>query len=175
MSARQEHVVVIGAGFAGLAVAKGLLGSGVRVTVIDKRNFHLFQPLLYQVATGALSPANIATPVRSLFKRDPRFHVRLDEVMAIDLQSRQVMLADSDTPVSFDTLVVATGMQTQYFGNDHWAAMAPGLKTVEDALEIRNGSRTDAARPDVCGGGRRSDRSGIGRRHRRDCPLHAGR
>jgi NADH:ubiquinone reductase (H+-translocating) len=137
MSAGQEHVVVIGAGFAGLAVAKGLMGSGARVTVIDKRNFHLFQPLLYQVATGALSPANIATPVRSLFKRDPRFHVRLDEVTAIDLQSRQVMLADSDTPVSFDTLVVATGMQTQYFGNEHWAALAPGLKTVEDALEIR--------------------------------------
>lgn len=137
MTGEQGRVVVIGAGFAGLAVAKGLLNSGAHVTVIDKRNFHLFQPLLYQVATGGLSPANIATPVRSLFRDDPRFHVRLGEVTAIDLQARHVLLLDEETPIPFDTLIVATGMHTQYFGNDQWAELAPGLKTIEDALDIR--------------------------------------
>lgn len=137
MTDEQGRVVVIGAGFAGLAVAKGLLGSGAHVTVIDKRNFHLFQPLLYQVATGGLSPANIATPVRSLFRGDPRFHVRMGEVTAIDLQARHVLLAGEETPIPFDTLIVATGMHTQYFGNDGWAELAPGLKTIEDALDIR--------------------------------------
>ncbi|MBW4435543.1 MAG: NAD(P)/FAD-dependent oxidoreductase [Pleurocapsa minor GSE-CHR-MK-17-07R] len=137
MTGEQGRVVVIGAGFAGLAVAKGLLGSGAHVTVIDKRNFHLFQPLLYQVATGGLSPANIATPVRSLFRGDPRFHVRMGEVTAIDLQARHVLLAGEETPIPFDTLIVATGMHTQYFGNDGWAELAPGLKTIEDALDIR--------------------------------------
>jgi NADH dehydrogenase len=130
-----HRVVIVGGGFGGLAVAKGLKEAPVEVTLIDRRNFHLFQPLLYQVATGGLSPANIATPLRSLLSGQKNARVLLGEATAFDLDGRRVLLRDGEVP--YDTLVVATGAQHHYFGHDEWSADAPGLKTIEDALEIR--------------------------------------
>ena len=131
-----QQIVIIGSGFTGLAVAKGLAGAHCRVTVIDKRNFHLFQPLLYQVATGALSPANIATPIRAVLKRARNVTVLLGEVVEIELAARLVMLASGET-VQYDTLILAPGVQTQYFRHPEWEPLAPGLKSIEDALTIR--------------------------------------
>jgi NADH:quinone reductase (non-electrogenic) len=130
-----HHVVIIGGGFGGLHAAKALRRGPVRVTLIDKRNFHLFQPLLYQVATGGLSPADISHPLRSVFARDRHVSVVMAEVSDIDVTQRRVILRDGS--LTYDTLVIATGASHQYFGHDEWAPQAPGLKTIEDALAIR--------------------------------------
>src|SRR5271163_3061806 len=129
------HVVIVGGGFGGVAAARGLAGAACQVTLVDRRNYHLFQPLLYQVATAALSPADIATPIRSLFRLQPNVRVLLGEVVGVRPATREVMIRRSS--LSYDYLVVATGAQHSYFGKDDWAAYAPGLKTLEDATEIR--------------------------------------
>ena len=130
-----HRVVIIGGGFAGLSAALGLRRTAVDITLVDRRNFHLFQPLLYQVATGGLSPANISAPLRSVLKRQKNARVLLAEVCDFDLANRRVILTDG--VLDYDTLVVATGATHHYFGNDHWESLAPGLKTIEDATEIR--------------------------------------
>jgi NADH dehydrogenase len=130
------HVVIVGGGFAGLYAGKFLKNAPVKVTLIDKRNFHLFQPLLYQVATGALSPADISSPLRLVLRGHNNTQIILDEVTDIDPQQKQVILRGHE-PLSYDALVVATGVSHHYFGNDQWEKFAPGLKTIEDALEIR--------------------------------------
>ena len=128
--------MIVGAGFAGLNAAKALKGADVDVTIIDRRNFHLFQPLLYQVAMAALNPSDIAFPIRSVFRRQANVvRVLLGEVADVDLDHRQ--LAFDGKVVEYDYLVVATGATHSYFGNDDWEHLAPGLKTVEDALTIR--------------------------------------
>jgi NADH dehydrogenase len=133
----QSHrVVIVGGGFGGLAAAQNLKRAPVQVTLIDQRNFHLFQPLLYQVATGWLSPANIATTLRAALKRQKNIQVILGEAQAIDVAGRRVILDHG--AVDYDTLVLATGASHSYFGNDQWQTIAPGLKTVEDATEIRS-------------------------------------
>lgn len=131
----EQHIVIIGGGFGGLNVAKGLKDAPVRITLIDRRNHHLFQPLLYQVATGALSPADIATPLRSLLKEQKNTRVLLGEVVDVDVANKKVVMTDGE--LSYDTLIVATGARHHYFGNEQWQRYAPGLKTVEDATEIR--------------------------------------
>jgi NADH dehydrogenase len=131
----QQRVVIVGGGFGGLYAAKALGGASVDVTLIDKRNFHLFQPLLYQVATGSLSPADISSPLRVVLSRYRNVHVLMDEVIDIDPQQQQVKLRGESLP--YDTLILATGVSHHYFGNDDWEPSAPGLKTVEDALEMR--------------------------------------
>ncbi|MFL5330613.1 MAG: NAD(P)/FAD-dependent oxidoreductase [Gemmataceae bacterium] len=128
-------MVIIGGGFGGLNAAQGLASAQVQVTLIDRRNFHLFQPLLYQVATGALSPANIAAPLRAVLKKQRNTEVVLGEVVDIDPANRRVSL--SDGMVEYDTLVLATGSTHHYFGHPEWEFVAPGLKTIEDATEIR--------------------------------------
>ncbi len=130
-----HQVVIIGGGFGGLYAAKALRRAPVRVTLVDKRNFHLFQPLLYQVATGGLSPGDIAYPLRSVFAHDANFAVIMAEVIDIDVSHRTVILRDGS--LTYDTLILAAGTSHQYFGHDEWAQTAPGLKTIEDALEIR--------------------------------------
>ncbi len=130
-----QRIVIIGGGFGGLYAARRLKNAPVEVTLIDRRNHHLFQPLLYQVATGELSPADIATPLRSLLKNQRNARVLLGEVIDFDVVNKQVILRDG--AVSYDKLIVAAGSGKNYFGNDHWMARAPGLKTVEDATEIR--------------------------------------
>lgn len=129
------HIVIIGGGFGGLLTARGLGKANAKITLIDRRNHHLFQPLLYQVATGGLSPANIAAPLRSLVKNQPNTRVLLREVTGLDLEGRQVMMAEGN--LDYDYLVVATGAGQSYFGRPEWAARAPGLKSIEDATDIR--------------------------------------
>jgi NADH:ubiquinone reductase (H+-translocating) len=134
----KPHVVVIGAGFGGLSAVRALRGAPVRITVIDQRNHHLFQPLLYQVATAGLSPADIAAPIRSIVGRQPDVTVMLGAVFGIDPNHRSVQVKDSAVRViRYDYLIVATGAQHSYFGHEEWAALAPSLKTVEDATFIR--------------------------------------
>ena len=130
-----HRVVIIGGGFGGLYAAQSLKDAPVEVTLVDRRNFHLFQPLLYQVATGWLSPANIASTLRAVLRRQKNTRVLLGDVVDIDVERRQAILSDGALP--YDSLIVATGSRHHYFGNDHWEALAPGLKTVEDATEIR--------------------------------------
>ena len=130
------HVLIIGGGFGGLSAAKVLRGRPVRVTLLDRHNYHLFQPLLYQVATATLSPGDIAAPIRWIFRRSPNIRVLLGQASSIDLKSRRVSLADGGE-LEYDFLIVATGSSHTYFGNDEWGRFAPGLKTLEDALEIR--------------------------------------
>ena len=134
--ATRPHVVIVGAGFGGLAAAKRLANRNVDVTLIDRRNHHVFQPLLYQVATAALSPADIAAPIRSILCKAHNVRVLLGEVTAVEPACRMVHLASGHV-VNYDTLILATGARHSYFGNDDWAANAPGLKTIEDALAIR--------------------------------------
>jgi NADH:ubiquinone reductase (H+-translocating) len=134
-SESKHRVVIIGGGFGGLYAAQCLKHAPVEATLIDRRNFHLFQPLLYQVATGWLSPANIAATLRATLKRQRNIRVLLAEATGIDAGSRRVLLNTGS--VGYDTLIVATGSRHHYFGNDHWEAFAPSLKTVEDATEIR--------------------------------------
>jgi NADH dehydrogenase len=129
-------VVIVGGGFAGLHAAQGLAGLPVDVTVVDRRNHHTFQPLLYQVALAVLSPADIAQPIRTILRRQPNTEVLMDEVVSIDVSARCIGLA-SGAQLSYDYLVLATGATHSYFGNDQWAPFAPGLKTIEDAVEIR--------------------------------------
>ena len=132
----RPRVVIVGAGFGGLAAAKRLAGRAVDVTLVDKRNHHLFQPLLYQVATAALSPADIAAPIRSILARARNVRVLLDEVTGVDASHRRVALATGGS-LAFDWLILATGARHSYFGRDDWAGYAPGLKSIEDATEIR--------------------------------------
>ncbi len=133
-----HRVVVIGGGFAGLYAARALGKGGgeVSVTLIDRRNHHLFQPLLYQVATGALSPGEIAQPLRSIFRRQRNTRVLLGEAVGVDVDRREVELSDG-APVPYDTLIVATGAHHSYFGHDEWAPYAQGLKTIDDAIAMR--------------------------------------
>ena len=135
MADRRHRVVIVGGGFGGLFAAKRLKNAPVDITLIDRRNFHLFQPLLYQVATGGLSPANIASPLRGILKRQKNARVLLGEVVDFDVQSRKVILADSE--VEYDSLIVAAGARHHYFGQNEWESHAPGLKTIEDATAIR--------------------------------------
>ena len=130
------HIVIVGAGFGGMACAEGLRHVRARVTLIDRNNFHLFQPLLYQVATGGLSPADIATPIRAVFREYRHIGVLCGSVTGIDTAARRVMV--DGRPLSYDALVLATGASHGYFGKDAWAAFAPGLKTVQDATAIRS-------------------------------------
>ena len=132
----QPHVVIVGGGFGGLNAAKALRRAPVRVTIIDRHNHHLFQPLLYQVATATLSPGDIASPIRWILRHARNTHVLLGDVRAIDLTARRVTLVD-EAVVDYDYLILATGTSHTYFGRDEWAAYAPGLKTLEDALAIR--------------------------------------
>lgn len=136
MIASVPRVVIVGAGFGGLAAAKRLAGKPVEVTLIDRRNHHLFQPLLYQVATAALSPADIAAPIRSIFAEAPNVRVLLDEVNGIAPTYSRVYLARSGS-LDYDWLILATGSRHSYFGREGWAPHAPGLKSIEDAIAIR--------------------------------------
>ena len=135
--AERPHIVIVGGGFGGLAAARKLSRSDVQITLIDRRNFHLFQPLLYQVATGGLSPANISVPLRALFKKNKNVEVLLGDITDIDVSTRTVMMRCGKR-CQYTYLIVATGSSHNYFGHQEWAAIAPGLKTVEDALEIRS-------------------------------------
>lgn len=130
-----HNVVIVGGGFGGLYAAKALAKAPVKVTLIDKRNFHLFQPLLYQVATGTVSPADISSPLRSVLSQCQNTQVLLGEVKQIEPQAQTVMVGEEVVP--YDSLIVATGAKHSYFGKDEWEEFAPGLKTVEDAIEIR--------------------------------------
>jgi NADH dehydrogenase len=130
------HVVIVGGGFGGLYTARALHRAPVRVTVIDRHNYHLFQPLLYQVATATLSPADIARPIRQVVRRQRNTEVMLAEVADVDVERRTLVLADGRT-LGYDFLVLAAGAVDQYFGHDDWAGVAPGLKTIDDATEIR--------------------------------------
>jgi NADH dehydrogenase len=132
----RPRVVIVGGGFAGLNAAKGLARLPVDVTVVDRRNHYTFQPLLYQVALAVLSPADIAQPIRTILRRQKNTQVLMDEVVAIDVNARQVSLS-SGASLKYDYLVLATGATHSYFGKDEWAPLAPGLKTIEDATEIR--------------------------------------
>ena len=131
-----HHVVIVGAGFGGLAAAQELAGAAVRITIIDQRNHHLFQPLLYQVATAALATSEIAWPIRFLVRKRREVTTLLGVVSGVDPQSRTVMLQDGAV-VAFNTLILATGARHAYFGHDAWEPFAPGLKTLEDATSIR--------------------------------------
>jgi NADH dehydrogenase len=135
-STHPQRVVVVGGGFGGLQAVRGLRRAPVEVTLIDRRNFHLFQPLLYQVATGALTAGEIASPLRGILKRQENARVVLGEALGFDLERRRVLLEES--AIDYDTLVVAAGAENSYFGHDEWRTPAPGLKTVEDALAIRS-------------------------------------
>jgi NADH dehydrogenase len=130
-----NHIVIIGGGFGGLYTAKSLGHAPAQVTLIDKRNFHLFQPLLYQVATGGLSPGDIASPLRAVLSRQKNTRVLIGEMVDLKPDERKVILRDGE--LSYDTLIVATGVSHHYFGHEEWAGIAPGLKTVEDATEMR--------------------------------------
>jgi NADH dehydrogenase len=133
--ARKHRVVIIGGGFGGLYAAKALSRANVEVTLIDKRNFHLFQPLLYQVATGTLSPADISAPLRAILSRKKNVRVLMEEAIDLDPEAQQVITRRESIP--YDSLIVSTGVSHHYFGNDQWKDAAPGLKTIEDALEMR--------------------------------------
>ena len=135
-SGAPHRVVIIGGGFGGLYAAKSLRRAPVRVTLIDRRNFHLFQPLLYQVATGGLSPGEIASPLRHVLRHSRNTNVLLGETVDIDTANRKVVLHDG--AVAYDTLIVATGSSHHYFGHNEWEKYAPALKTIEDATEIRS-------------------------------------
>lgn len=132
----RPHVVIVGAGFGGLAAAKALAAAPVDVTVVDKRNHHLFQPLLYQVATAALSPADIAGPIRAILARQANARVLLDRVTGVNPRGRTVTLA-SGQPLAYDWLILATGARHSYFGQDDWGAHAPAIKTIDDATAVR--------------------------------------
>jgi NADH dehydrogenase len=131
----RPHIVIVGAGFGGLSAAHALAGAEADVTVVDRRNYHLFQPLLYQVATAGLSPAQIAAPIRAILRRAANVQVLLGRVTGVDKAARMVTL--EDRTLSYDWLVLATGARHAYFGHDDWEAVAPGLKKIDDATVIR--------------------------------------
>src|SRR3954471_22435282 len=142
MASDVHRVLVIGGGFGGIRAVQRMHDAPVQITLVDRRNFHLFQPLTYQVATGALSPGEVAYPLRALFKRLPNVRVLLAEVTAIDLAARRVELADptgivDPTSETYDTLVVAAGSSYSYFGHDDWKVYAPEVKSLESALDVR--------------------------------------
>jgi NADH dehydrogenase len=130
------RVVIVGAGFGGLSAAQALVNAPVEVTIIDRQNYHLFQPLLYQVATASLSPAEIAQPIRSIVKYQANTHVLLDEVTGVDKNASVVRTTNGRT-VPYDYLILATGARHSYFGHDNWEADAPGIKTIDDATRLR--------------------------------------
>ena len=130
------HVVIVGGGFGGLTVAKALRKAKVRVTLVDRENHHCFQPLLYQVATASLSPGQIAVPIRGVLGPQENTHVVLDEAREVDLSAHTLTLRGGDV-LTWDYLVAATGAKTNYFGHDEWAKHAGGLKSLRDALRIR--------------------------------------
>jgi NADH dehydrogenase len=134
-SPRTPHVIIVGAGFGGLEAAKKLARQNVHVTVIDRTNYHLFQPLLYQVATAALSPADIAAPIRAILSEYKNVEVILAEVQSVDVQARKLKTAELE--FDYDYLILATGARHSYFGHDDWEKVAPGLKSLEDAIELR--------------------------------------
>ena len=131
----KARVVIVGAGFAGLNAARALGKAGLQITLIDRKNFHTFQPLLYQVATAGLSPGEIAAPIRSILRSHKNVEVLMGEVTGFDLDRRIVQTPDADIP--YDYLIIAAGATHSYFGHEDWEPLAPGLKTIEDALEIR--------------------------------------
>ena len=131
----QKRVVIVGGGFGGLSVAKALVHAPFGITLIDRNNYHLFQPLLYQVATAGLSPADIASPIRSVLRDQKNAKVILAEVSGIDVTRKEV-IADGRR-IAYDTLVIATGARHAYLGHDSWASFAPGLKTIDDAIYLR--------------------------------------
>src|SRR5437660_3078370 len=135
--AEKHRVVILGGGFGGLAAAQKLKRAPVEVALIDRRNFHLFQPLLYQVATGSLSPGEIAAPLRGVLSKQKNARVLLGEAVDVDPVAKRVILRDGDT-YPYDSLIVATGSQTSYYGNDAWRQWAPSLKSVEEATAIRH-------------------------------------
>jgi NADH dehydrogenase len=130
------HIVIIGGGFAGLYTARGLRHVEADITLVDRHNYHLFQPLLYQVATAGLNPSDIAAPIRAILRKQKNVTVILSDAAAVDVAQKRVQLADGDS-LSYDHLVVATGATHSYFGHPEWEQFAPGLKTIDDALEIR--------------------------------------
>jgi NADH dehydrogenase len=132
---KQPRVIIVGAGFGGLEAAKKLACEDVRLTVIDRTNYHLFQPLLYQVATAALSPADIAAPVRAILSKCKNVEVVLAEVESVDVEARKVKT--NDQVFDYDYLILATGARHSYFGHVEWVKLAPGLKSLEDAVELR--------------------------------------
>ena len=135
MANQIPHVVIIGGGFGGLAAARALKSAPVRITLLDRANHHLFQPQLYQVAIAGLSPADIAAPIRSILRKQKNVTVLLGEAVNIELDKQFVELSDGQ--LSYDYLIIATGGRTSYFGNDAWEKFAPGMKSLDDALEIR--------------------------------------
>src|SRR5947199_7742704 len=135
--AARHRVVILGGGFGGLSAAQKLKRAQVDVTLIDRRNFHLFQPLLYQVATGSLSPGEIAAPLRGVLSKQKNTQVLLGEAVDVDPQAKSVILRDGAS-FEYDSLIVATGTQTSYYGNDFWRQWAPSLKSVEEATAIRH-------------------------------------
>ena len=177
----QRRIVIVGGGFGGLACAQALAGADVHVVLVDRRNHHLFQPLLYQVSTAALSPADIAAPLRGVLRRAANVDVLLGEVAGVDIAQRQVQLADGGY-LPFDQLVLATGSAYNYFGHPEWAESAPAPKAIADARKIRARllkafeDAESSAEPDrraaaltIVGGGRRADRRRDGGRDRRTC------
>src|SRR5438132_8871675 len=136
---KRWHVVIVGGGFGGLRAAQAFKSAPADVTLIDRRNYHLFQPLLYQVATGSLSPGEIAAPLRSVFSRQKNTRVLLGEVVDVDAKSKRVVLADG-AGFSYDALIVAAGSQSSYYGHDDWRQWAPSLKSLEEATTIRTRS-----------------------------------
>ncbi len=191
MAAATHRVVIVGGGFGGLQAALGLRRAPVEITLVDRRNFHLFQPLTYQVATGALSPGEVAYPLRAVFKRNRNVRVLLAEVARFDLERREVVLAPvaglpAPEPVPYDTLIVAGGSRYSYFGHDEWSAHAAEVKSLESALtvrgrilaafeaaEIERDPERRARVADVRGRRRRPDRRRDGRPDRRARPRHA--
>lgn len=147
----RPHVVIVGAGFGGLSAAKALAKADADVTLIDRRNHHLFQPLLYQVATAALSPNQVASPIRSVVRKQRNISVILDEVIGVDRTAQQVILRDR--AIAFDYLVLATGARHSYFGRDDWEAHAPGLKNLDDANGIREKILLAFERAELCAPG----------------------
>src|SRR5215470_13481694 len=133
----RHKVIIIGGGFGGLSAAQALKSAPVDVTLIDRRNYHLFQPLLYQVATGSLSPGEIASPLRGVLSRQKNTRVLLGDVQDIDPDAKQVHLADGEI-FEYDSLIVASGSQSSYYGHDGWQPWAPGLKSIEEATTIRH-------------------------------------
>jgi NADH dehydrogenase len=131
-----KHAVVVGGGFGGLTLARALRRAPLQLTLVDRSNHHLFQPLLYQVAMAGLSPADIAVPIRSVLRRHDRARVLLGEVVDVDLARREVQL-DGGERLAYDYLVLAPGAATDYFGHEEWGRLALGLKSIDDALEIR--------------------------------------
>src|SRR6185295_4175228 len=132
-----RNVVIVGGGFAGLGAARALRSAPVNVTVVDRRNYHLFQPLLYQVATGSLSAGEVAAPLRGILARQRNTRVLLGQMVDLDPKGKQVMLADGAS-LDYDSLIVAVGSQTSYFGHDAWKEWAPGLKSIDEAVNVRH-------------------------------------